>query len=261
MRELRSLVTRRSLNILAVLSLLAGLAFSLYVFNYRPVQARTAPAATTNSPQSAIDFVLGFDKLVSKDSFYQIFKTFLDDPLAADSQPGKNPAATVTGEAPALPAGEQTQPGHTAPDTNSTDDPTLTAYLKLLNDRDSLVRQSAINGLGQLGSRAKEAIPPLLGLLSDPDKQVRAAASKALLALGAKEQVVTAWLNLLADRNEDMRQGAAAGLRELGDLQTIANLAAFSTNPDPNVRQVAGEVRTYLKIKLLALNVALGSHD
>ena len=259
MRELRSLVTKRSLNILAVLSLLAGLAFSLYVYNYRPVQARTAtaPAAATNSPQSAIDFALGFDKLISKDSFYQIFKTFFDDPLAAEPQPGKNPAATVT----TLPAGEQTQPGHTAPDTNSTDDSTLTAYLKLLNDRDSLARQSAINGLGQLGSMAKEAIPPLLGLLSDPDKQVRAAASKALLALGAKEQVVTAWLNLLADRNEDIRQGAAAGLRELGDLQTIANLAVFSTNPDPNVCQVAGEVRTYLKIKLLALNVALGSHD
>ena len=66
---------------------------------------------------------------------------------------------------------------------------------------------------------------------------------------------------MLSDRNEEIRQGAAAGLRELGDLQTISNLNPILTNPDPAVRQVAGEVRTYLKIKLLALNVALGSHD
>ncbi len=248
MHELRSHVLKRSLNILAVLGLLAGLALGLYI--YKPVQAQTASSVTTNTPQSAIDFARGFDTLVSKGPFYQIFKTFSGDPLSADPPQGENQGAPA-------PAGEQTQPGKTAPEAAST----LTAYLKLLNDRDSLVRQSAINGLGQLGARAKEAVPPLLGLLSDPDKQVRTAASKALLALGAKEQTVTAWLNLLADRNEEIRQGAAAGLRELGDLQTIANLNAFSTNPDPNIRQVAGEVRTYLKIKLLALNVALGSHD
>lgn len=175
-------------------------------------------------------------------SFYQVYKAYFGDPLDAAQAAGSLPAPE--------PAPARTAPAN--PDT-------LAAYLNLLNDRDSLVRQSAINGLGKLGS--KEAIPPLLGLLSDPDKAVRDSAAKALLALGAKEQTMSAWLGLLSDRNEEIRQGAAAGLRELGDLQTISNLKPFLTSADPAVRQAAGEVRTYLKIKLLALNVALGSHD
>ncbi|MBN9390025.1 MAG: HEAT repeat domain-containing protein [Chloroflexi bacterium] len=394
MHKNRSHVTKRSLSILAVISLLAGLVLSFYVYNH--AQARTASTPTAaaniigdttfragedfleadiqqfldkqpgplksyretiydgvrqsaarslaltgltagvspkvllallevkshllsdaNSPQSAIDFALGFDKLDHKGfsqqlktaaellsqrwsnydvktalnfkdgssfpasplvnrgtyaveailaatadptawqiqaglgggSFYQVYKSYFGDPLA--------PAGSSQGapEAPATPTPAPTQPTNPQPANTGT----LAAYLNLLNDRDSLVRQSAINGLGKLGS--KEAIPPLLGLLSDPDKAVRDSAAKALLALGAKEQTMSAWVGLLSDRNEEIRQGAAAGLRELGDLQTISNLNPILTNPDPAVRQVAGEVRTYLKIKLLALNVALGSHD
>jgi HEAT repeat protein len=200
--------------------LLAGLVLSFYVYNH--AQARTAPTsnlAATATANSTGEAGEAFPEAAG--------------PQFLELQPTTSPL-----------------PSNTA---------TLAAYLRLLNDRDSLVRQSAINGLGKLGSR--QAIPPLLGLLSDPAKAVRDSASKALLALGAKEQTISAWVGLLSDRNEEIRQGAAAGLREMGDLQTISTLNPILTNPDPAVRQVAGEVRTYLKIKLLALNVALGSHD
>lgn len=392
MSNFRSHVTKRSLSILAVITLLAGLVLSFYVYNHAQAQTATTPTANdniigdanfragenfleadiqqfldkqpgplksyretiydgvqqsaarslaltsltagvnpkvlltllevkskllsnVNSPQSAIDFALGFDKLdykgfseqlktaaellsqrwsnfdnkttlIFKDgsffpsspltnrgtyavqailaatadpttwqiqaglgdgSFYQVYKSYFGDPLAESTQP--------TGETPATSTPAPTRSANPVPG----DATTLAAYLNLLNDRDSMVRQSAINGLGKLGS--KEAIPPLLGLLSDPDKAVRDSASKALLALGAKEQTMSAWLGLLSDRNEQIRQDAVAGLRQLGDLQTISNLNPIMTNPDPAVRQAAVEVRTYLKIKLLALNVALGSHD
>lgn len=130
-------------------------------------------------------------------------------------------------------------------------------YLNLLNDPDSLVRRSAIDTLGQMG--ATEAIPRLLGLLKDPDRQVRSSASRALLNMGAKDQTVVTCLALLADSNREIRQGAAAGLRELGDASTIDALTPLLGNADPEIRDLAAEVRTFLKIKHLALNVALGS--
>lgn len=213
---------------------------------------------------SAQEVAAGFTSLTLGQAGQNDAKTF--EPPVATPTPALDVEAGQQDDVPAITPNAETillietsGPGSVAPDNTVTGKSTLETYLGQLNDRDSLVRQSAINGLGQLG--AKEAIPPLLGLLSDPDRAVRNAASNALLVLGAKEQIVTAWLNLLADRNDEIRQGAAAGLREMGDLQTINNLNALLTNPDPAVRQVAGEVRTYLKIKLLALNVALGSHD
>ncbi len=150
-----------------------------------------------------------------------------------------------------LPVGQQSLPGGST--TNAA------AYLALLNDADSLVRRSAVDTLGQMGAR--EAVPRLLGLLKDPDKLVRGSASRALLALGAKEQTVVTCLALLADGNREVRLGAAAGLRELGDLQTIEALMPLLSNADPEIQALAGEVRTFLKIKYLALNVALGSKD
>jgi murein DD-endopeptidase MepM/ murein hydrolase activator NlpD len=167
-------------------------------------------------------------------------------PDNAISQQVDKPAVTPA----ALPGGQQSLPqvsGNAA------------AYLPLINDPDSLVRRSAIDTLGQMG--AKEAVPRLLVLLKDPDKLVRGSASRALLALGAKEQTVVTCLALLADGEREVRLGAAAGLRELGDAQTVTALTPLLSNPDPEIRGLADEVRTFLKIKHLALNVALGSKD
>lgn len=167
------------------------------------------------------------------------------------SQQTDKPAAT-SAVAATLPAGQQALPG------NSTVGNAV-AYMALLNDSDSLVRRSAVDTLGQMGAR--EAVPRLLGLLKDPDKLVRGSASRALLALGAKEQTVVTCLALLADGNREVRLGAAAGLRELGDVPTIDALTPLLSNADPEIRDLAAEVRTFLKIKYLALNVALGSKE
>jgi hypothetical protein len=174
---------------------------------------------------------------------------------AISKQVDKPVVAAESPAAAALPAGEQSLPG------NSTATPAgnAAAYLALLTDSDSLVRRSAVDTLSQMGAR--EAVPRLLGLLKDPDKLVRGSASRALLALGVREQTVVTCLALLADGNREVRLGAAAGLRELGDAQTIAALTPLLSNSDPEIRDLAAEVRTFLKIKYLALNVALGSKD
>jgi murein DD-endopeptidase MepM/ murein hydrolase activator NlpD len=175
-------------------------------------------------------------------------------PDNASSRQLDKPVLTAAPTAnPGLPTGEAALPDNRTAASGGK----AAVYLALLNDSDSLVRRSAVDTLGQMGAR--EAVPRLLGLLKDPDSLVRASASKALLALDAREQTIATCLSLLVDGDREVRLGAAAGLRELGDVRTIAALTPLLSQPDPEIRGLAEEVRTFLKIKYLALNVALGS--
>ncbi len=55
--------------------------------------------------------------------------------------------------------------------------------MNALKSREPIVRQNAIDELDELA--CKEALPNIVGLLNDPDKNVRAAAQWAAAHLGA----------------------------------------------------------------------------
>jgi len=52
-----------------------------------------------------------------------------------------------------------------------------------LSDKDPKVRKSAAERLGQLGDKAKAAVPPLVKALKDPDQSVREAVESAIAAI------------------------------------------------------------------------------
>src|SRR5690242_18552067 len=80
---------------------------------------------------------------------------------------------------------------------------------RALRDNIVQVRREAGAALGHLGSRAKAAIPDLIGALKDPDNKVRAKAAEVLWGLGpASREAVPALIVALRDRDGDVRLNA-----------------------------------------------------
>src|SRR5262249_29129221 len=74
----------------------------------------------------------------------------------------------------------------------------FSAFIERLSDKESYVRSSAAEALGNLGSDAPEVINALTALLSDKDWQVRSSAAEALGKLGsAAPEVINALTALL----------------------------------------------------------------
>jgi HEAT repeat protein len=150
----------------------------------------------------------------------------------------------------------------------------------ILADDDAGVRATAVQAIGALGQEGATALPDLRRLLADPDAGVRLAAAQAIRELGAAgAPALPDLLARLADLDLHVRRAAAA---TIGALQTFATLppghaptspsratsalgaataplnASPSTgnttmlpltglqhllsDPDPDVRRVAGQV-------------------
>src|SRR5688572_21122252 len=62
---------------------------------------------------------------------------------------------------------------------------TLNEWIKELRDPNPVARRNAANALGELGPKAKPAVPDLGTALKDADDQVRINASKALWSIAA----------------------------------------------------------------------------
>src|SRR5437016_2348719 len=96
------------------------------------------------------------------------------------------------------------------------------SLMKALKSRNAKTRASAADELGHIGSiraaDAKEAIPPLLGVLKkDRDADVRKAAATAIGKMDPDpEEAVPALTEALKDKAPSVRMAAAGALGMLG---------------------------------------------
>ncbi|MEG4276798.1 HEAT repeat domain-containing protein [Microcoleus sp. MON1_C1] len=114
--------------------------------------------------------------------------------------------------------------------------------IPLLKDSDRNVRSSAAFALGRMGAGAKTAVPQLIPLLEDSDADVRSSAISALGNIGSETKTaVPQLILLLKDSDADVRSSAAFALRTMGaEAKTVVpQLILLLKDSDKNVRSSA----------------------
>lgn len=104
-----------------------------------------------------------------------------------------------------------------------------------LRDDDWAVREDAATVLGL--ARDARAVRPLIATLKDPDKAVRDAAVRALIAIG--EASVEPLVDCLTDSNPTVQEAAASILAAIGDGRVIEALIGVLASPNWIVRMHA----------------------
>ncbi len=95
-----------------------------------------------------------------------------------------------------------------------------------LKDKNYRVRYRAADALGKQGPAASAAVPALRKALKDPDRDVRKAATRALVKMGAA--AVPALRKALKDPDEGVRKAAADALGKLGQGDALGPTASGS---------------------------------
>ena len=96
--------------------------------------------------------------------------------------------------------------------------PAVAVLVGVLKEKDRNARKLAVQALGELGSRARSALPQLMNLVkNDGDKAVRIGAAFALGRMGtAGNAAVSVLTTALKDADADLRGTAAVALGEIG---------------------------------------------
>lgn len=102
--------------------------------------------------------------------------------------------------------------------------------IRLLADSDMSVRMEAAQTLGSFHD--EKAISPMVARLSDPDKFVRRAVSKGLVALQMADQIVPKLVAQLKNEAAEVRREAAWALGEYRDKRGTIPLAWIVRDPD-----------------------------
>ncbi len=145
----------------------------------------------------------------------------------------------------------------------------LSELVKNLESGDSKVRLKAIESLGELGDKAKDAIPSLLKLLGDNDEFTRRTAVSALVKIGLPSKTdVQLLAGAMREPNVEMRRYAATTLEKMGTDARSATpeLVGGLTDNDALVRQAAARAlgRLGREVKESAagpLETMLGDND
>lgn len=133
--------------------------------------------------------------------------------------------------------------------------------LHALDSKDALVRRSAAEALGRLGFR--QAVPRLIGLLTDESPWVRRASARALGHIG-DQNAVGLLCQLLGDESPLVRGSAAYALGAMRVQDALPALIMVLDDPDPHVRRNAawalGRIRDRAalpKLRELRIDLAL----
>lgn len=112
------------------------------------------------------------------------------------------------------------------------------AVIGLIPNPNAEVREGAINALQSFG--LKEAPAPLLAAAKDKDPDVREQVAEALGSIG-DPRAVPALRELLTDGNADVREQAVNALSEIRDRSALEALVGALKSPDPAVRRSAAD--------------------
>jgi hypothetical protein len=120
----------------------------------------------------------------------------------------------------------------------------LPELVKMLRDKDAMVRVGAAYDLGRIGPAAKDAVPALVEALTDKDAVVRAIAAEGLGRIGpAAKDAVRALIEALEDEEVFVRNRAAYALGEIGPAakDAVPALKEALEDKDEVVRRYAAE--------------------
>jgi HEAT repeat protein len=135
---------------------------------------------------------------------------------------------------------EQARHGVDTSDPNAAADP-LSAYLVVLkNAKDSRSRREAAWRLGEMGGRARGAMPALLAAVHDPSGDVRGGVAEALLKIGPQDaDAVAAVKGLFTDSSKDVWAVAIRLFAARKDPEALAALVAKLEDPELWTREAA----------------------
>lgn len=120
----------------------------------------------------------------------------------------------------------------------------LSAWINMLENPNPVTRYTAIKAIGEIGPKAKQAIPQLVETIRETrnrDKRMLLACNHALLEMG--REIVPSMIFLLKDDEWEMRRGAAWILGKVGPDAKDAIPALTRALKDTNaaVRNKAAE--------------------
>jgi predicted Zn finger-like uncharacterized protein len=122
----------------------------------------------------------------------------------------------------------------------------IPSLVKLLGDRNDLVKQFARGALTKIGPPAKGDVGVLVGLLADPAPEVRQYAAETLGVMGADARPAAGALaTAVQDKDPRVREQALRTLAKLGPPvhdKVMQGLTDALKDPERNVRSAAGEV-------------------
>lgn len=142
----------------------------------------------------------------------------------------------------------------------------IPGLIAVLDDSMAIVREAAAVSLGQLGALDRAAGERLVGLLADPAPLVRAGASHALASLDMGNELSLMLLPYLAHEDPDVRRVAALALEGAESSEVRQALRNMLDNPDPRLRRASvialAESRAPQVVALLRARLASdGSSD
>lgn len=120
------------------------------------------------------------------------------------------------------------------------EDSRVARLARQLASKEVVERSKAVVALAKLGSKATEAVPHLIAVLSDWDAAVRSNTALALGKIGDPRAVLYL-IATLDDQEYVVREAACMALGELGDPRAIEPLTARLGDEDSNVRRDAAE--------------------
>ena len=115
----------------------------------------------------------------------------------------------------------------------------LPGLISALNETNGLVRHAAAYGLGEMGPRAEEAVPSLIGRLGDTDQEVRSSSASSLLLIGYPS--IAAMSNIVDHGDASSREAAVVEfLRFYRSLRSmVPPLIKMAHAEEPEVRRGA----------------------
>ncbi|MEX2666881.1 HEAT repeat domain-containing protein [Candidatus Uabimicrobium amorphum] len=119
---------------------------------------------------------------------------------------------------------------------------TITVFIQLLQNQDSVIRSFAVEILGRIGEKAHSAVPALILALKDQDSWVRSSVAEALGKIGEKaHSAVPDLIPLLQDKNSSVRRYVVEALGKIGQKAHSAIPALILALKDNDVRSSAVE--------------------
>ncbi|BBM86258.1 HEAT repeat domain-containing protein [Candidatus Uabimicrobium amorphum] len=114
------------------------------------------------------------------------------------------------------------------------------ALIPLIQDLDREIRESAVSALGEMREKAEKAVLPLISMLENPNPKIKCSAIEALGAIGEKTHLVVPTLvSMLKDQDTDVVCSAASALGEIGEQAEQAVLPLISKLQDQDVKRSA----------------------